>query len=68
MRRDRAGAREPVEAQRWTPAQAGRFIEYTADAPLGLLYRVMVLGAARRSGVCGFRWAFERDTINIRRS
>lgn len=48
----------PSEAQRWTPAQAGRFIEYTADDPLGLLYRVMVLGAARRSEVCGFRWAF----------
>ena len=46
----------PDEAQRWTPAQAARFIAYTADDPLGLLYRVMVLGGGRRSEVCGFRW------------
>jgi integrase len=47
----------PAEADRWTPAEAARFIEYTADEPLGLLYRVMVLGGCRRSEVCGFRWA-----------
>jgi integrase len=46
----------PAEAKRWTPAEAARFIEYTAGDPLGLLYRVMVLGGGRRSEVCGFRW------------
>jgi integrase len=46
----------PAEAKRWTPAEASQFITYTADDPLGLLYRVMVLGGGRRSEVCGFRW------------
>lgn len=53
---DQLEPENPVEAKRWTPAEAARFLDYTAEDPLGLLYRVMVLGGGRRSEVCGFRW------------
>src|SRR5258708_27431021 len=46
----------PPEAQRWTPAEAARFIAHVADDKLGLLFRVMVLsGAPRAQGVRGRR-------------
>jgi integrase len=45
------------EAQRWTAAQAARFLAATAGDPLGLLYRVVVLRGARRAEACGFRWS-----------
>ncbi len=48
----------PPEAQRWTPAQAWQFIDATADDPMGLLFRVMVLSGCRRAELCGFRWSF----------
>ena len=47
----------PAEPQRWTPAQAARFLAYTADDPLGLVYRVMVLRGCRRAELVGLRWA-----------
>jgi integrase len=48
----------PPEAKRWTPAEAARFIQATADDPLGLAYRVMILSGCRRAELVGFRWAF----------
>src|SRR5258708_35071237 len=45
----------PPEAQRWTPAEAARFIAHVADDKLGLLFRVMVLSGGRRARVCGVR-------------
>jgi hypothetical protein len=39
---------ERDEAQRWTAAQARQFLARTADDPLGLLYRIVVLRGARR--------------------
>src|SRR5258708_30328181 len=47
----------PPEAQRWTPAEAARFIAHVADDKLGLLFRVMVQSGGRRAEVCGFRWS-----------
>lgn len=49
----------PAEAQRWTPAQARRFITYAAEAGdrLALAYRVMVLRGCRRAELVGLRWA-----------
>ena len=47
----------PPEAKRWTPEQARQFIEATADDPLGLAYRVMILSGSRRAELVGFRWA-----------
>jgi integrase len=45
----------PPEAQRWTPAEAARFIEYVAGDPLWLAYRVMILTGCRRAELAGFR-------------
>src|SRR5258708_30778860 len=50
-------AENPPEAQRWTPAEAARFIAHVADDKLGLLFRVMVLSGGRRAEGCGFRWS-----------
>ncbi|HSR82682.1 MAG TPA: site-specific integrase [Streptosporangiaceae bacterium] len=47
----------PPEQKRWTPAEAAKFIAATAGDPMGLLFRVMVLRAARRAEVCGLQWA-----------
>ena len=48
---------ETPEAQRWTAAQAARFLAASADDPLGLLFRLVVLRGARRGEAIGFRWA-----------
>lgn len=45
------------EAQRWTAAQAARFLAVSADDPLGLLFRLVVLRGARRGEAAGFRWS-----------
>ena len=47
----------PAGAERWTPAEAARFIAFTADDPMGLMYRVAILRGCRRAELCGFRWA-----------
>jgi len=47
----------PPEQQRWTPAQAAKFLEVSAADPLGLMLRIMVLRGLRRGEVCGLRWA-----------
>jgi hypothetical protein len=61
----------PAEAQRWTPAEAARFLAFTADDPLGLLYRVMVLRGCRRAELAGFRWAgadLDRGVLTVART
>jgi integrase len=50
-------APEPLQRQRWTPAQARRFLTVAADDPLGLMFRIAVLRGARRGELCGFRWS-----------
>ena len=55
MHRDRVGAENPAEAQRWTPAEAARFLAHVVDDPMGLMFRVMVLRGCRRVELCGFR-------------
>jgi integrase len=45
------------EARRWTAAQAARFLAVSADDPLGLLYRLVVLRGARRGEAVGLRWS-----------
>ncbi len=60
----------PPEAQRWTPAQAARFIAATADDPLGLMYRIMILRGCRRAELAGFRWAgadLDRGVLTVAR-
>ena len=42
----------PAEGGRWTPAEAARFLAYTADDPMGLMFRVMVLRGCRRAELC----------------
>jgi len=48
---------ERDEAQRWSAAEARKFLAATAGDPLGLLYRIVVLRGARRGEAVGFRWA-----------
>ena len=66
---DHAGTRAPGSS--WNPRtrrrrSAGRprrrpgSSRYTADDPLGLAFRVMVLRGCRRAELCGFRWALRR--------
>ncbi len=45
------------EAQWWSAAQAATFLAASADDPLGLLFRVVLLRGARRAEACGFRWS-----------
>jgi integrase len=45
------------EGQRWTAAEALRFLKYTQDRPLGLLFRTVVLRGTRRGEGLGFRWS-----------
>jgi integrase len=48
---------ERPEAQRWTAAQAARFLAATTADPLHPLFRIAVLRGVRRGELCGFRWA-----------
>ena len=48
---------EREEAQRWSGAEAYRFLAATAGDPLGLMFRIIVLCGARRAEAIGFRWA-----------
>jgi integrase len=60
----------PPEAERWTPAEAARFIEYTADDPMGLMFRIMVLRGCRRAELVGFRWSYadlDRGVLTVKR-
>ena len=45
------------EAQRWSAGQARAFLAATADDPLGLLFRIVVLRGTRRAEAAGFRWS-----------
>lgn len=48
---------ETPEGQRWTAAEAARFLAYCQGRPLGLMFRTVVLRGARRGEAVGFRWA-----------
>ncbi|MGH3274328.1 MAG: hypothetical protein ACRDNZ_08395, partial [Streptosporangiaceae bacterium] len=48
---------ETPEGQRWTAAEAARFLAWCDDKPLGLMFRTVVLRGARRGEAVGFRWA-----------
>ena len=48
---------ETPEGQRWSPAEAARFLAATAADPLGLMFRLVVLRGFRRSEAVGQRWA-----------
>ena len=48
---------ERDEAKRWSAAEARQFLTATADDPLGLMLRIVVLRGARRGEAIGFRWA-----------
>ncbi len=59
---------ETAEAQRWSAAQARRFLEASASDPLGLLFRVMILRGQRRGEMVGARWCdvdWDAGTITI---
>jgi integrase len=60
----------PAEGGRWIPAEAARFLAYTADDLMGLMFRVMVLRGCRRAELCGFRWSFadlDRGVLTVKR-
>lgn len=44
------------EGERWTAAEAARFLAATASDPFGLMFRIVVLRGVRR-GELGFRWS-----------
>jgi integrase len=48
---------ETPEGQRWSAAEAARFLAATADDPLHLLFRLVLLRGLRRGEVVGLRWA-----------
>ena len=48
---------ETPEGQRWSPAEAARFLAATAADPLGLMFRLVVLRGFRRGEAVGQRWA-----------
>jgi integrase len=45
------------EGQRWTAAEAARFLSSCEGDPLGLMFRIAVLRGGRRGELTGFRWA-----------
>jgi integrase len=62
----------PTEAQRWTPAEAARFLAhvYAVDDPMALMYRVAVLRGERRGELVGFRWSgtdLDRGVLTVAR-
>lgn len=48
---------EREEAQRWSAAEANRFIDAVAADELGLMFRIVVLCGARRAEAVGLRWS-----------
>jgi integrase len=60
----------PAPRQRWTPAEAAKFIGYVAHDPMGLMFRLAVLRGARRGELCGFRWSgtdLDRGVLTVER-
>jgi integrase len=47
---------ETPEAERWSAAEAARFLAASTGDPLGLMFRIAVLRGSRRGELCGFRW------------
>ncbi len=41
----------------WTPLQLWAFLDFTADEPLGPLFRFAAMTGMRRGEVCGVRWS-----------
>ena len=54
--RNRTGL-ERLEARRRSAGQAAQFLSQSADEPLALLLRIVLLRGARRGEDCGFRWS-----------
>lgn len=48
---------ETPEAQRWSAAEAARFLAACVGDPLALMFRIAVLRGARRGELVGFRWS-----------
>lgn len=48
---------ETPEADRWSAAEARRFLAASADDPLHLLFRLVLLRGLRRGEVVGLRWS-----------
>ena len=46
-----------VPARVWSPEQVATFLQHTADDPLHLMYRLVLLHGLRRGEVTGLRWA-----------
>lgn len=51
-----AKSTKPPEAVWWTPAELRAFLAFTADEPLGSLFRLAAMTGMRRGEVCGLRW------------
>jgi integrase len=45
-----------VPARVWSPEQVGQFLDHTADDPLYLMFRLVLLHGLRRGEVTGLRW------------
>ena len=55
------------EAKRWSAAQAAAFLTASADDPLHLLFRIVLLCGPRRGEAVGLRWSgADLDTGCIR--
>ena len=52
-----AKSTKPPEQSWWTPEELKRFLDLTADEPLGPLFHVAALTGMRRGEVCGLRWS-----------
>ena len=48
---------ERQEASRWSAGQAAPFLSQSADEPLALLFRIVLLRGTRRGEACGLRWS-----------
>ena len=53
----KAKATKPAEPSWWTPEQLRAFLAFTADEPLGPLFRLAAMTGMRRGEVCGLRWS-----------
>jgi integrase len=53
----RAKTTRAPEQSWWSPSELARFLDATADEPLGALWRVAAMTGMRRGEVCGLRWS-----------
>jgi integrase len=62
--------RRHVEMKTWDAAQVRKFLEATADHPLGTMWRLAVLTGLRQGEILGLTWDdidLERGTLSVRR-